>query len=300
MNVHRLAFLFSASLCLCGASVHAASAVENAKNVALIKQYYQDALQSYAAGDYRAAVVKWTAILREDPDQKSAQSMILEARERINLLTKKRRQRAFEYIRLAQYRKAAAELQVLLDQDPGDPQLTTLQSRLQNVMKTAPRLSPTSKPSRAAILGLKGYLTLPPDLKLAHDGLRYACEIAPREEVYKNLLRLLYTDYPGLETEDAVTPGMKLLEYKHQVALHQIYDAKYHLAVLTLNQILALEPDDGLALKRVGSAYYSLKRMDEARAAWTAALKLSPGNKTLQKFLAKIDRPRRKSKPKSE
>ena len=281
-------------------SLSAGAADDKSKNTALIKQYYQDALQSYAAGDYRAAVMKWTAILKEDPDQKSAQSMILEARERINLMTKKRRMRAFGYIAVAQYRKAAGELQILLDQDPGDPQLTTLQNRLQTVMKTAPSLSPKTKASRAAILGLKGYLTLPPDLKLAHDGLRYAVEIAPGEDVYKELLRLLRADYPGLETEDAVTPGMKLLEYKHQIALHQIYDAKYHLAVLTLNQILALEPDDGLALKRLGSAYYSLKRMDEARAAWTAALKLSPHNKTLEKFLAKIDRAggRRAAKPK--
>ncbi len=285
LTLRIVTLLFCVSL-----NAAAAEDKDKSKNSALIKQYYQDALQSYAVGDYRAAVMKWTAILKEDPDQKTAQSMILDAREQINLLTKKRRMRAFAYIGQAQYRKASGELQILLDQDPGDPQLTTLQNRLQSVMKSAPLLSPKARASRAAILGLKGYLTLPPDLKLAHDGLRYACEIAPRDEVYKELLRLLLTDYPGLESEDALTPGMKLLEYKHQIALHQIYDAKYHLAVLTLNQILALEPDDGMALKRLGSAYYSLKRMNEARDAWTAALKLSPHNKTLEKFLAKIDR----------
>jgi Flp pilus assembly protein TadD len=80
---------------------------------------------------------------------------------------------------------------------------------------------------------------------------------------------------------------MKLLEYKQMVALHQIYDAKHFQAVGTLNDILALEPNDVLALKRLGSAYYSLGRKKQARAAWERALKLSPNDASLKKFLTK-------------
>jgi tetratricopeptide (TPR) repeat protein len=154
-------------------------------------------------------------------------------------------------------------------------------------MKTAPRLPPQSKAARAAVLGLRGYLSLPPDLKLAHNGLRYALELAPEHPLYKKLLAVVTAEYPALANEDPVTPGMKLLEFKNYVAIHQIYDAKYHLAVMTLDEILQLEPDDLIALKRLGSAYFSLGRMDEARAAWTAALKLQPGDATLKKFIAK-------------
>ena len=284
--------LFFVVLCLCGSVPLAAADKEEASNppinIQAIKQHYQDALAAYARGDYRGAIIKWSAILREDPEQTSAHSMILDARAQIARLTRKRRQRAAGYIAAGQYRKALLEMQVLLDQDPGDPQLEMLQSRLQRVLAIAPRLPAKTKASRVATLGLQGYLTLPPDLKLAHNGLRYACELAPDAAIYKETLGLLLTDYPALTREDGVTPGMKLLEYKRFVALHQIYDAKYHLAVGTLNEILMLEPQDLLTLKRIGSAYYSLGRREEAREAWTTALKLAPKDKTLQRFLAKL------------
>lgn len=258
------------------------------KNSPAIQQYYQDALNSYAHEDYREAIIKWTAILKEDPEQKSAQTMIIDARQRLALLTAKQRKLTHDHIAAGQYRKAFLEHQVLLDQDPDDPELVATQSRMESVIKLAPEIEPGSRAARAAILGLKGYLSSPPDLHLAHNALRYACEIAPGEDLYANFLKLLYTDYPALATADPVTPGMKLLEYKHYVALHQIYDAKHHLAVITLNEILALAPDDLMALKRLGSANYSLGRYDQARSAWTAAQRLAPHDKTLEHFLAKI------------
>ncbi|MBI4061545.1 MAG: tetratricopeptide repeat protein [Elusimicrobia bacterium] len=276
---------------LCAALQTAAAADKEAViNSPAIKQYYQDALASYARDDYREAIIKWTAILKEDPDQRTAKTMIIEARQRIAVLTKERRRRAFAFIASGQYRKAFLELQVLLDQDPGDPELQATQRRLESVIKLAPRINAKTRAARAAALGLKGFLAVPPDLKLAHNGLRYARELAADEELYGRLLRLLYGEYPALATADAVTPGMKLLEYKHHVALHQIYDAKHHLAVITLDEILTLEPEDLMALKRLGSAYYSLGRMSEARSAWSAALKLAPRDKTLARFLAKIDK----------
>lgn len=285
------------SLCLCASFAAPASAAEaeapaaekpSPKNTPAIKQYYQEALDLYAREEYRAAVVKWTAVLKEDPDQRTAQTMILAARKRIAVLTREKRRSAFGFIAAGEYRKAFLELQVLLDQDPGDPELTETQRRLETIIKLSPRILPRTRAARAAILGLKGYLALPPDLRLAHNALRYAKEAAPDERLYTSLLGLLYETYPSLITADAVTPGMKLLEYKHHVALHQIYDAKHHQAVLTLNEILMFEPSDLMALKRLGSAYYSLNRMDDAEAAWTAALKLAPRDKTLTHFLAKI------------
>lgn len=287
----------SLCLCLCVSLSSPAPAAEaepaaaerpSPKNTPAIKKYYQEALDLYAREEYRAAVAKWTAVLKEDPDQRTAQTMILAARKRIAVLTREKRRSAFGFIARGEYRKAFLELQVLLDQDPGDPELRETQRRLEAIIKLSPRILPGSRAARAAILGLKGYLALPPDLRLAHNALRYAKEAAPDEGLYASLLRLLYETYPSLVTADAVTPGMKLLEYKHHVALHQIYDAKHHQAVLTLNEILMFEPGDLMALKRLGSAYYSLNRMDDAEAAWSAALKLAPRDKTLARFLGKI------------
>ena len=136
-----------------------------------------------------------------------------------------------------------------------------------------------------AVLGLRAFLGTPADLKLAHDALRYAVELSPADARFAAFLKLFYAEHPDLE--DDVTPGMKLLEHKQMVALHQIYDAKHHQAVATLSAILALEPNDVLALKRLGSAYYSLGRKKQAHAVWSRALRLAPGDAALKKFLAK-------------
>lgn len=294
----------AASLCLVLAAlaVSAGGAVNTpapVKNTPAIQQYYDEALKFYAAGDYRMAIMKWTEILKEDPDQRTAQSMILDARAKIALLTRKRRQSTFANIAAGRYRQALLELQALLDQDPGDPQLESLQERLEGVIRLAPQLAPSDKAARAAILGLKGYLALPLDHKLAHNGLRYACELDGDERRYDKFLALLLAEVPSLVNEDVVTPTMTLLEYKHFVALHQIYDAKYPMAVATLGEILALEPDDVMALRRLGSAYYALGRMAEAKRAWTAALILAPQDKTLRQFMEKASRAQAPAAPKA-
>ncbi|MEK7746087.1 MAG: tetratricopeptide repeat protein, partial [Elusimicrobiota bacterium] len=70
---------------------------------------------------------------------------------------------------------------------------------------------------------------------------------------------------------------------------------KYHLAAQVLGEVLALEPEDLTALKRLGSAYFALGRREQAAAAWNSALKLAPEAPQLLKFLKKLDGPARPS-----
>lgn len=264
----------------------AAAQDEPASKSGPIETYYQEALDYYAKGDFRRAVGKWNEVLKTDASQKTAQTMIKEARKKIAVLTRKRRERTAELIREGRYRSAVLEIQALLDQDPGDPQILTLQSRLEQIIKLTPRLEPADKASRVAVLGLQAFLNTPAEPRRAHDALRYACELAPADARYAAFLKLLRDEHAELD-ENEVTPGMRLLEWKQMIALHQIYDAKHFQAVATLNDILMLEPNDVLALKRLGSAYYSLGRKKQARAAWSRALKLAPDDPALKKFLAK-------------
>lgn len=280
----------AAALALLAAApgVARAADAEAAKDAtAPVQTYYQEALEYYAKGDLRRAIGKWNEVLRVDASQKTAQAMVLQARRRIEVLTEKRRKRTFELIGEGRYEDARLELQTLLDQDPGHPQVDGLQSRLEDVEKVAKVLSPEDKPTRVAVLGLKGFLVYPQDLRLAYDALRYAIELDGHGARFQPFLDLVLDEKPDL-AEDAVTPGMKLMPYLQMVAVHDIYDGKYHRAVARLNEILTLEPDDALALKRLGSAYYSLGEKKRARDAWLRALKLQPDDKTLRKFLAKV------------
>ena len=272
---------------LLSATAPARAAEAPAATTPALQQYYQAALEFYTAGDYRRAIMKWNEILKEDPDQRTADTMILEARRQIVILTRKKRRETLEMIRTGYYQKALLALEVLLDQDPGDPQITSLRTRLEKVIKITPVIAASDKGSRMALRGLEGYLAMTENAQLAFNGLRYAVELKPKDADFKALLDMLLVEHPSLAS-DAVTPGMTLMEYKHFVALHHIYDAKYHLAVGVLNEILALEPADLTALKRLGSAYYSLGHMDKAEDAWTKALELAPNDRGLKSFLAKV------------
>lgn len=277
------------SLPLVVLALWAAAAEPTRVGTQTMQEAYDQAFKLYQTGDFRKAIAKWNDILRADAGQSSAQRMIEQARVAMTEQVKAKRAKVYELIEQGQYKEALRHLQIVLDLDPTDSTSKKLENRLEQVSETLPETpAERSKAWRVAIGGLKGYLLLPQDLKLAHNGLRYAVELAPEVEQFSRLLALLRLEFPQLAVEDTVTPGMRLLEHKHLVALHHIYDARYHAAIPALREILQLEPDDVTALKRLGSAFFSLGRRAQAKEAWTKALRLAPKDPTLKEFLAKV------------
>ncbi len=255
---------------------------------AALRERYEEAFKLYTGGEHAKAIQKWNDILALDPNQKTAQSMISEAREKIAQQIKERQERLVTFIRKGQYDAALLELQPLMEADSSLPLYKTLQSRLDSLAKIVPKAPESGKAWRIAVAAVAGTLKTKEELRFAHNGLRYACELDPADEKLGKLLDWLLSIHPELTEADPVTPGMKLLDYKRLVGLHHIYDGKYHLAAQVLGEVLALEPEDLTALKRLGSAYFALGRRERARSAWTDALKLAPEDPQLMKFLKKL------------
>lgn len=267
----------------------AATAEKPKLNTQTMQEAYDQAFKAYQSGDYRKAISKWNDILRSDPTQSSAQRMIEQAREAMASKIKQYKAKVNEHIGLGRYRDALLDMQKIIDLDPSDSHARRLASRLEQVSEIVPAAPvDAGKAWRVAAAGLRGFLSLPQDLKLAHNGLRYALELSPGVPEFPKLLTFLRAEFPQL-TDDDVTPGMKLLEHKRLVALHHIYDTRYHAAIPVLNEILQLEPNDVTALKQLGSAFFSLGKKPQARDAWNRALRLAPNDATLKEFLARIN-----------
>ncbi|MBI5202168.1 MAG: tetratricopeptide repeat protein [Elusimicrobia bacterium] len=273
---------------LVAASVHAAP--EKVRTTTqTMQEAYDQAFKLYRMGDYRKAMAKWSDILRTDPSQSSAQRMIDQARQALAEQMKLKRAKVYEHAAAGRFKQALLQTQALIDLDPTDTVTRKLEGRLEQVSKIVPEApQDAGKAWRVALLGIKGFLLMPQDLKLAHNGLRYASELQPGSADFGALLALVRTEYPPLVTDDDVTPGMKLMEHKHLVALHHIYDARYHAAIPVLQEILQLEPNDLVALKRLGTAFFSLGRKPQAKEAWQRALRLAPKDQVLQEYLAKV------------
>ncbi|MFI5345781.1 MAG: tetratricopeptide repeat protein [Elusimicrobiota bacterium] len=278
---------FAAILSVHPICARAAEAPQESKAVVLQK-YYDQAFAFYKSGDYGRAIQVWDDILRLDPDQKTARDMIREVQNDVEKTNAKRLTEILANVRTGRYRSALAGLETLLENGNRTPFASALQSSLEDIVLIVPEAPDKSKAWRLTTLSVNAAVGQNQDYKLAYDGLRYARELEPVDTRIKRLLDWFLSRHPEFVNTDLVTPGMTLLEYKRSVALDHMYGARYHQAIDTLNEALALEPADLVALKRLGSAYYSLGLHPKAREAWQKALALSPEDPQLKKFLRKL------------
>lgn len=276
-------------LLLLAVPLSAQTVMEDAQKVrsAELKVHYDSALELYSKGDYSRAIMEWREVLRKAPDQSTAEKMILLAREAIDKRDHALQEAVYDRAAEGKYQDAMVALQRLLESDALHPHYTLLQARLDRLTFVVPTVSTDSKAWAAAVRGMTGYIAAKDDLGLAYDGVRLAKEIDPAEPLFDRLISLLLADNPAL-AQDALTPGMGILEHKRYVALNHIYDGKYALAIPLLERVLQLDPDDPTALKRLGSAHFALKDRVKAKEYWERALAVKPDDAQLKVFLTSV------------
>ncbi|OVE75631.1 hypothetical protein BVX98_07235 [bacterium F11] len=122
------------------------------------------------------------------------------------------------------------------------------------------------------------------DPKRALNALTYAAEKKVLRPEVVRVRRLIEKDHPEVQVEN-LSPGISLIDFKLQATLEAIYDGRYLTAIGECSDVLDLEPNNVLALTRLGSAYYAMNEKDKAKKIWTKALQFDPHNKVLRKFL---------------
>ncbi|OGR41914.1 MAG: hypothetical protein A2X35_11435 [Elusimicrobia bacterium GWA2_61_42] len=278
--------VFAAALCLASAAgAQPASAVPSSE----IKEYYDKAFGLYLAGDYPKAMEYWNMVLRADPKQVTARNMIGEARQKMAGSSVNLKAAFNRLLEKGRYSDALVKLEELLSTDPTNPYYLKVQKQLHKIAGLLPRKPSAAKHWNAAADGIQAWLGEKEDLPFAYDALRYAAELAPAETTLGRLIAALEDEEPQLKLNDTKPENVGILEHKKELALHDIYDSKFYLAVKELEGVLRLEPDDVMALKRAGSAYLQLKDYRHARLAWQRALELSPDDEQLKQYLQALD-----------
>ena len=233
----------------------AAAAAENSE----IRGYYDKAFGYYVAGDYPKAIEHWSMVLRSDPKQTTARNMIEDARKKMAGTSADLKGALSKLLERGRYADALLKLEELLATDQTNPYYIKLQGRLRKIAALAPAKPSSSKGWNAASEGISAWLGEKEDLPFAFDALRYAAELAPLDKVFGRLIITLEEEAPQLKLNDTKPDNSGVLEHKKKMALDQIYDSKFYLAVKELEGVLRLEPNDITALKRAGSAYLQLK-----------------------------------------
>jgi tetratricopeptide (TPR) repeat protein len=254
-----------------------------------VKDYYDKAFGFYLAGDYPKAMEYWNMVLRADPKQVTARNMIEEARQKMAGSSVSLKASFNRLLEKGRYADALVKLEELLSTDPTNPYYLKVQGQLRRIAALLPRRPSAARHWNIAGDGILAWMGEKEDLPFAYDALRYAGELAPAEPVLRKLTAALEAEAPQLKLNDTKPENVGVLEHKKELALHNIYDSKFYLAVKELEGVLRLEPDDVTALKRAGSAYLQLKDYPQAREAWQRALELTPEDEQLKEYLKAID-----------
>ncbi|HCC48394.1 MAG TPA: hypothetical protein DEQ38_09820 [Elusimicrobia bacterium] len=255
-----------------------------------MKEYYDKAFGYYVAGDYPKAIEHWNMVLRDDPKQTTAKNMIEEARRKMSGTAVNMKGAFIKLLERGRYSDALIKLEEMLGTDPTNPHYLKAQQRLRGISAIVPARPATSRAWNAASEAINSWLSEKADLPFAYDALRYASELAPTEKAFGRLILALEEESPQLRLNDTKPANTAILDHKKKVALDQIYDSKFYLAVKELEGVLRLEPNDVTALKRAGSAYLQLKEYRAARRAWQKALQISPKDDQLPRYLQALDK----------
>lgn len=142
------------------------------------------------------------------------------------------------------------------------------------------------KVSRLLIRGINFFIN--GDNVSAVKVINYASSLAPED---KTILRLLtkIEEKTGVRAEKVESPaGTTLVDKLHNESLISFRKRDYAQVVKICEEILLLEPEDVLAYKRLGSAFYAMGEKDKAIQMWEQALRLNPKDDKLRRMVEDV------------
>ncbi len=184
------------------------------------------------------------------------------------------------------YKQALTNLNKAKEIMPEAIDLDIYIERIKLVSSLYPVITARDKVSRLLVRGITFFIK--GDNLSAVKVINYALNLAPDDS---NIMRLLSTieEKTGIRAEKIESPaGTTIVDKLHNESLIAFRKRDYATVVKLCEEILLLEPEDVLAYKRLGSAFYAMGERDKAIQMWEQALKLNPKDDKLRKLIDTI------------
>ncbi|OGR91055.1 MAG: hypothetical protein A2992_03140 [Elusimicrobia bacterium RIFCSPLOWO2_01_FULL_59_12] len=191
-------------------------------------------------------------------------------------------QQAFEQVRLGRYKEGQTLLLESEHLNPNDKVITDLRQKIDGIVRVTPASPVDATTGDLVRRGVVQYLQNEPSKAMNY--LLYAQQKDPADKTIPGLVDLVRQNYPN-ETSDILDARLNLIDQKLQKALEKIYSGEYLVAAKECQEVLDLEPENALALTRLGSVYYAMGQVKQARVYWRQALALDAKNDVLKSFL---------------
>lgn len=254
-----------------------------------ICKIYNNAMEAFYKKDYKAAILLWEKILQLDPNQKNPKKLIEMARAKILESAKTLNIEYNQFIDEGDYQKALSKLGQILETDPTNPTWLAQKEKLEKfIADVAPSITGTGKVPELLRKSVSGYLGREKDERIPVIASRYAWQLSKADKIVEKNFIFMDKEFSLISRLDVMDRIKTVIEQKLDTALEAIYDGKYELAGVECELVLVLEPDNVVAYKRLGSACYAQGKLKQAKTAWEKALKLSPTDPELKRFLQKI------------
>lgn len=237
----------------------------------LIKLYKVHGRDSRALEEERSQVVS---------DEQAVQDVSAASRQKSQTLF----QQAFEQVRQGNFKQAHDSFMEAERLNSSDKMISDLRLKMDSVIAILPQAPPADSPTGDLIRkGVEQFLQNEPSKSL--NFLLYAQQKDGNDKTIPDLVDLVKRTFPN-ETSEILDARLNLIDQKLQKALEKIYSGEYLVAAKECQEVLDLEPDNALALTRLGSVYYAMGQVKQAREYWKQALEQDPKNDVLKSFLS--------------
>jgi len=182
------------------------------------------------------------------------------------------------------YQRAVEKLIRSLTLDPKNIEAKSKLVKLERVAKIIPKEVKETKRAKLIKQAVLSYLD--GNIKFTLNALRYLLSVEPEDREVDRLLKTI-ARVEDVDLVEEITPGMSLVDQKLYNALNYFYEGKYDMTIREAQDVLSLEPNNALAYKRIGSAFFAMGQREKAKQAWNRSLQMNPADKTLKEFLDK-------------
>lgn len=193
-----------------------------------------------------------------------------------------------------EYFNASRDIDTALGIDPaiGGPEWKRKAARLRRVLQglevlegstEADQLKADSTPALMAARSIKNLLDGDSSdaMLLAH----VAAGNTGKDSIFMRLLQSMSKETRQSITREDVLPPGTFIQERTKRALDAIYARRYDIAVRACRDSLVVQPDDGAAWMRLGSAHFAAGDKSKALEAYRKALSLDDNNDNLRMFI---------------
>jgi len=212
-------------------------------------------------------------------DEQAVQNVSAAARQKSQTLF----QQAFDMVQKGSFKQAQDTFMEAERLNPADKSIGELRQKTDAVVAIIPAAAGDSASSDLIRKGVMQFLQNEPSKSL--NFLLYAQQKDGEDKTIPQLVDLVKRTFPN-ESSEILDARLNLIDQKLQRALEKIYSGEYLVAAKECQEVLDLEPENPLALTRLGSVYYAMGQVKQARVYWKQALEQDPKNDVLKSFMS--------------